>query len=85
MIISVIMGAGKMYRVNKHGQSSNNYGGGHTGKGKKGRSVKRQIRSVYAHGYYSILKKTPKNGEGCRVRTRISNVMNPKWYGIVYL
>ena len=75
MIISVIMGAGKMYRVNKHGQSSNNYGGGHTGKGKKGRSVKRQIRSVYAHGNYSILKKTPKNGEGCRVRARISNVI----------
>ena len=38
------MGAGKMYRVNKNGQSSNNYGGGHTGKGKKGKSQKRDSK-----------------------------------------
>ena len=85
MISPLIMGAGKMYRVNKNGQSSNNYGGGHTGKGKKGRSVKRTTKSVYAHGSHSVLKRTPKNGEGSRVRTSSSNAMNPKWYGIVYI
>ena len=79
------MGAGKMYRVNKNGQSSNNYGGGHTGKGKKGSSVKRTVKSVYAYGNHSVLKRTPKNGKGNRVRTKTSKAMNPKWYGIVYL
>lgn len=77
------MGAGKQYRVNKHGQTSNNYNGGHTGKGKKGASKKRTVKSVYAAGTYSVLKQTPKAGHGNRAtRVRRSNVMNPGHYKI---
>lgn len=79
------MGAGKMYRVNKSGQSSNNYGGGHTGKGKKGRSIKRVVKSVYASGSHDVLKKTTKQCQGNRVRRSNSKSMNPKWYGLVYV
>lgn len=72
------MGAGKMHRVNKSGQTSSNYNGGHTGKGKKGASKKRTIKSVYAAGSHSVLKATPKANCGYRgPRVRNSNVMNP--------
>ena len=71
------MGAGKMYRGSK------NYGGLHTGKGKKGMSKKREIRSVYAAGSHSVLKHNPgycmSKREG---RVRRSNVMNPITYGV---
>ena len=79
------MGAGKMYRVNKNGQSSGNYGGGHTGKGKKGVSQKRCTKSVYAAGSHSVLAKTPKAGMGNHgPRVRKSKTMNPVWYGVCY-
>ena len=72
------MGSGKMYRVNKHGQTSSNYNGGHTGKGKKGASKKRDARSVYAACTYAVLKQTPKAGCGYHgPRVRRSNVINP--------
>ena len=78
------MGAGKVHRVNKSGQTTKNYGGGHTGKGKKGASKKRDIRSVYAAGNHSVLKKTTAFGQGERgQRVRKSNVVNPVWFGMV--
>lgn len=77
------MGAGKMYRVNKSGQSSGNYGGGHTGKGKKGVSSKRTIKSVYAAGNHSVLKSKPPPGMGSHVRVKHSNSFNPKSYGVI--
>lgn len=80
------MGAGKMYRVNKkNGQTSGNYGGGHTGKGKKGASHKRTTKSVYAAGSHSVLKKAVPSGMGFNgVRVNKSKVMNPITYGVVY-
>ena len=78
------MGAGKMYRVNKNGQSSNNYGGGHTGKGKKGKSKKRDSKSVYAVGNHSVLFHHPKPGCGYNGPRRTQScVMNPVWFGLV--
>ena len=72
------MGAGKMHRVNKSGQTSSNYNGGHTGKGKKGVSKKRELKSVYAAGTYDVLKSFPKANCGYRgPRVRNSVVMNP--------
>ena len=78
------MGAGKMYKVNKNGQSTNNYGGGHTGKGKKGMSSKRDCKSVYAAGGHFVLKHHPKPCEGYRgPRAKKSNVFNPLWFGVI--
>lgn len=79
------MGAGKMYRVNKNGQTSGNYGGGHTGKGKKGASSKRFTKSVYAASSHSVLFHHPKSGEGYKgERKRKSNVVNPVTFGLCY-
>ena len=78
------MGAGKMHRVNKSGQSTPNYGGGHTGKGKKGKSKKKEIKSVYAAESHSVLKKTVGFGKSeHKGRVRRSNVVNPLWFGVV--
>lgn len=72
-----------MHTMNKQGQSSTNYGGGHTGKGKKGVSSRRTIKSVYAAGTHNVLKKTAKNGKGYHgPRVRKSCIMNPRWFGI---
>lgn len=73
-----------MHRVNKSGQSSGNYGGGHTGKGKKGVSKKRDSKSVYATGSHSVLKHKPRPGMGNRgPRVQKSSTLNPLWYGMV--
>lgn len=79
------MGAGKMHRVNKNGQTTGNYGGGHTGKGKKGVSAKRVTKSVYAAGTHAVLKRSPGYGNGYKgARVYKSCVMNPVTYGICY-
>ena len=58
---------------------------GYTGKGKKGRSSHKPLRSVYAAETYMVLKRTPPAGKGYRgPRVRNSIVMNPVTYGVVY-
>ena len=79
------MGAGKMYKVNKNGQTSGNYGGGHTGKGKKGVSLKRTTKSVYAASTHNVLFHHPKPNQGYKgERKKNSNVMNPITFGVCY-
>ena len=74
-----------MHRVNNQGQTTNTYNGGHTGKGKKGASKKRVMKSVYAACSYNALKQTPKNGYGVSStkRRRVSNVFNPLSYNYI--
>ena len=58
---------------------------GYTGKGKKGRSSHKPLRSVYAAESYNVLKKTAPFAKGYRgPRVRNSNVMNPVTYGVVF-
>ena len=52
--------------------------GKHSGKGKKGYSSHKPIKSVYAAGGHFVLKQTPKFGQGkSSPRVRTAMCMNP--------